>query len=198
MQGKFPYTSAPNSLRKFLKGIPDKAVPPKVTKQYLQSIGLKSKADPTIIPVLKSVELIDGSGVPTNAFRDFRDESKGPPILATLIRKKYEDLYSTYEDAHVQNDDNLANFFKVKSELGPRAINYQIATFKTLCEFADFKAGGAPVVGQASQTPTSRTSQADLLPGIHLSLEIHLPESKDPAVYDLIFQAIAKHVLKER
>ncbi len=196
---KFPYTSAPNSLRKFLKGIPEKAVPPKVTQQYIVSIGMKSGNDRTIIPVLKSVGLLDGSGVPTSPFRDFRDRSKGPTVLAGLIRNTYSDLYSTYEDAHAQSDDNLTNFFKAKSKLGVRAIQFQLATFKVLCEFADFKAPGPIGVAQVGgQLGRSTATQQEVYPAIHITLQIHLPESKDANVYDMIFQALAKHLMKAR
>jgi hypothetical protein len=199
MDEKFPYTGAPNSMRKFLKGLPEKAVPTKVTQEYLVSIGMKSKADRTIMPVLKSVGLLDGSGVPTSAFRDFRDRSRGPSILASLIRKTYTELYSTYDDAHAQSDENLSNFFRAKSKLGQRAIQFQVATFKVLCEFGDFKASGYAASTQGGglvTTPT--TGQAEVYPGISITLQIHLPESKDPAVYDLIFQALAKHLMKAR
>lgn len=195
---KYPYATAPNTLRKFLKGIPEKAVPEKVTQRYLESIGMKSKNDRTIIPVLKFVGLLDGSGIPTGDYKTFRDKSKGPGILANLIRTAYKDLYSTYEDAHSQSDEALSNYFHAKSELGERAIGFQLATFKALSEFGDFK-GIVPTsqVGPAGITPAPGvTPVSGVRPEIHINLQIHLPESKDSSVYESIFQAIAKHLLK--
>jgi len=179
-------------LRAFLKGIPEKAVPPKVTQPYLVSIGMKSSNDRTIIPVLKSIGLLDGSGVPKEEFKRFRDRSKGPAILADLIRTAYEDLYSTYEDAHKRGDEDLKNFFSAKSTLGERAIGYQIATFKTLCEFADFGA-----ISDATESVRPKSGlPVPTHPEIHINLQIHLPVSKDASIYDSIFQALVKHILK--
>jgi len=188
----FPYTTAPKKLRAFLRGIPERAVPQKVTQSYLKGIGMKSSADRTIIPVLKTVGLLDGSGVPKEEYKHFRDKSKGPAILANLIRATYKDLYSTYENAHSQTDEKLRDFFSASSTLGKSAIDFQIATFKALSEFADF---GAVSVAKESLPPRGVTS-IPTYPEIHINLQIHLPESKDASIYDSIFQALAKHLLK--
>ena len=102
----YPYTTAPNKLREFLKGLPSRAVPDKVTVKYLISIGMKSTADRSIIPVLKAVNLLDNNGNPTENYKTFRDGSRGPPLLATLIRATYDGLYKVYEDAHNQSDQS--------------------------------------------------------------------------------------------
>ena len=189
---EYPYTSVPNTLRKFLKGVPVKAVPNKITHNYLESIGMKSSSDRSIIRVLKFVELLDGSGIPADSYKEFRDKSKGPTILADLIRSSYNELYSTYEDAHNQSDEALTNFFRSKSELGDKVIKYQVATFKALCEFGDFEA-----IKPTEIQATSYIKKSDIVrPEIHMNLQIHLPESKDSSVYEAIFQALAKHLLK--
>jgi len=195
-----PYTGSPNSLRKFLKGIPDKPVPKKVTQEYLVLVGLKSKADRTMIPVLKAVGLIDGSGIPTQYYGELRDTSKGPTILAGLIRKTYEDLYATYGDADAQDNEKLAGFFRVKSpQLGTSAIQFQIATFKALCDFADFKTQSRSDEGQKGPlTVAPKVQLSENMPGLHVTIQIHLPETKDPNVYDAIFEAMGRHLMKGR
>jgi hypothetical protein len=194
LEEKYPYTSAPNKLREFLKGLPNRPVPDKVTQKYLETLGMKSHADRTIIGVLKAVSLLDGNGAPMESYRLFRDKSRGPGILAAAIHSTYEELYKVYEDPHRQNDDNLRNFFKTQSNLGDSAINYQIATFKVLCEFADFGAAASPsTLSQESSRPTSQQTQQ---PVFHIDLHIHLPDAKDPLVHNAIFQAIARHLMK--
>jgi len=199
MAAKFAITTVPNSLRKFLKGIPDRNVPPKVTQVYLKSVGLKSSNDRSIIPVLKFVGLLDGSGAPTEAYRKFRNKSEGPILLAEEIKKAYKQLYDTYDNAHSQADDALQDFFRANTDLADRSVNLVVATFKTLCEFADF-----PTTQRAAETATAGTvPRADRAgtpvtqtPEVHINLQIHLPESNDPATYDAIFDAMARSLRK--
>ena len=61
----FPYTPNPASLRRFFEKIPSTGVPDKVTLQVLNSLGFTSSNDRYILPVLKALKFVDGSGVPT-------------------------------------------------------------------------------------------------------------------------------------
>jgi uncharacterized protein DUF5343 len=199
MAAKFPATTLPNSLRKFLKGVPDRNVPPKVTQQYLSGIGLKSSNDRTIIPVLKFVGMLDGSGAPTESYRQFRNRTGGPIVLAEQIRRAYSQLYDTYENAHSQSDSVLQDFFRANTDVGDRTINLLVATFKALCEFADF--GSAVPLAEASVTAGMAKSShvpgaAGQTPEVHINLQIHLPVSNDPAMYDAIFDATARSLRK--
>ena len=193
MVEKFPYTIVPNTLREFLSGIPDKAVPSKVTSSYLNSIGLKSSNDRSIIGPLKAVNLLDSNGVPSEVYEAFRAGPKGALDLATSIKKAYAELYGVYDNAHNETDDNLRTFFTSKTKLGPNVIKYQLATFKVFCEFANFS--GNTLTASAHVEPTTVRASPQL-PAFHIDLHIHLPDSKDPLVHDLIFQAISKHILK--
>ena len=158
---------------------------------------MKSSNDRTIIPVLKYVGLLDGSGAPTDEYSKFKNKMKGGLVLADLIRNAYSDLYATYDDAHNQDEEALLNFFREKTKLGSNAVKLMVATFRVLCEFADFS-GGA-VVEEPPKPIPGRQMQPSVVaayPPINVTLEINLPESKDPNVYDLIFQAISKHLMK--
>jgi len=196
MAEKFPYTNVPKPLREFLKGIPGRAIPGNVTTRYLASIGFKSSNDRSILPVLKFVGLVDETGKPTTDYQTFRDKSKGPALLANKIREAYKNLYSTYEDAHNRNDEELQNFFRASGKLGERAVKYQVGTFKALSDFSDFSALIPQHVGSALPKSKENHVRAEL-PSIYINLQIHLPETKDAAVYDAIFQALARHILKE-
>ncbi|MBO0888875.1 DUF5343 domain-containing protein, partial [Candidatus Bathyarchaeota archaeon] len=150
-----------------------------------------------IVTVLKSIGLFDSSGVPTADYAAVKDTMNGPVRLAALIRKTYDELYSTYDNAQSRTDEELNNFFRVHSKLGPKVVQYQLATFKVLCEFADFKS--AATAGSKAGQPTALgMAQPQGFSGLHVTIELHLPESKDPNIYESIFQALARHLLKER
>lgn len=201
MAATFAYTSVPNSLRQFLKGIPSRAVPSsKVDGKYLASIGLKGLNDKSIITVLKFVNLLDGGGSPTNAYKQFRDKSRGPNVLAEQIRSAYKSLYDTYEDAEKQSDDNLRDFFSANTSVGKRAIDYIVASFKVLAEFGDFSssAHSSPTTTEERGKPSGASDRGAKTSGpqIHINLQVYLPDCDDPTRYDAIFEAIARRLAK--
>lgn len=197
----FTYTYVPNSLRKFLKGVPDRGVPSKVDAAHLKSIGLKEQHDQSIIRVLKFINLLNNDGSPAQAYKDFRDKSKGPSVLAREIRSAYKELFDTYPDAQTQSDENLRNFFSGKTNLGTAAIRLIIATFKVLCEFGDFSdvqagASGPSSITHALQSGVAAHEGTGGGPAIHINLQIYLPENVDASAYDAIFAAISRHLGK--
>lgn len=197
----YTYTYVPNSLRKFLKGVPDRGVPSKVDAAHLKSIGLKEQADKSIIRVLKFSNLLNNDGSPAQAYKDFRDKSKGPSVLAREIGTAYKELFDTYPDAYTQGDENLRNFFSGKTNLGADAIRLIIGTFKVLCEFGDFSDAQAAT---SSVSPIAHLQKGTIAPhqgqgggpDVHINLQIYLPENVDVSAYDAIFAAINRHLGK--
>ncbi len=198
MAADFSYTSVPNSLRQFLKGVPNRGVPAKVSADHLKSIGLKETNDQSIIRVLKFVGLLNSDGSPNDAYKEFRDKSKGPGLLAKEIRRAYKELFDTYPDAQTQTDENLRNFFNAKTGVGQKAVSYILATFKVLCEFGDFSGtqvaslGAGPVGHAASGGGQGVGPGRGNAPEVHINLQIHLPDAASAATYDAIFEAMAR------
>lgn len=100
--GEFAYTTVPGKIKSLLDKIRVVGVPPKVTVQWLKTIGFTSSNDKTLIGVLKQAELIDASGVPTSTWTAFRG-GKHKSVLGDAIRKGYADLYAVYPDAHCRS-----------------------------------------------------------------------------------------------
>ncbi|MGB7434389.1 MAG: DUF5343 domain-containing protein [Candidatus Acidiferrum sp.] len=204
MASSFTYTSVPNSLRQFLKGVPNRGIPPKVSGKHLKSIGLKESNDQSIIRVLKFVGLLNSDGSPSEIYKGFRDKSRGPNLLAQQILKAYKDLFDTYPDAQAQSDENLRNFFTGKTDLGKAAIGFTVSTFKVLCEFGDFSDSKGPLASGSSAGHSAlgagsgggAGAGSGSGPAVHINLQIHLPEATDPATYDAIFAAINRHLGK--
>ncbi len=193
MADKFAYTTVPNSLREFIKGIPDRSKPDKITVRYLKQIDFKSSNDATIITVLKFVGLLDQSGVPTDAYAQYLNKDKGPGILAEQIRKTYAPLFKLYPNPHTQSDSALQNFFRESTGLGAKAVNSMTATFKVLCEYADFSREAGTGGGNSQST---RKDSGSVGTQIHVNFQLVLPANAQPADYDAIFDSLTKHLKK--
>jgi hypothetical protein len=202
---KFPYTPAPNSLRKFLKWIPDKPKPPKVTFDLLRSWGLTSSNDRYIISILKKLDFLDSSGVPTQHYDAFMLKGTGPATMGAQIRRLYAPLFQASHRPHEDGQEDLRRLFHLHSGGSEGTINYQIQTFKALCEFASFEqqlSATQPTtngqLGGATAVPLSMQASVGFgFPTNHIDLHIHLPENKTARDYEAIIQDIARYIYKQ-
>lgn len=203
----YNYATKTGTLKAFLGRVKSKdlEVPEKVTIAYLKSIGYKSTNDRPIIRVLKSIDFIDGNGVPTSKFRNFRTELSGQ-VMAEATRKTYVDLFKTYSNPLEKNREDLENFFaKAKPSVKKQVLGLYVDTFKTLCEFADLE--GKPAV-EVTEEETEEAKEKDVrrqeivphLPeglSINLNIQITLPITENAEVYDKIFKALKEHIFSK-
>ena len=196
---EYPYIVKVGSLRAFLTGIPGTGEPPKVTTEYIESLGFKSKNDRPILTILKFVNFLDQEGQPTDYYRLYRDKGKNRAVMADCIRKAYPDLFSTFPDAYNKDSEALRNFFSSKMKGGEAVLVNAVNTFKALCEFADFDAPS--ILEIATKAPPGQQKSLGtpvIHPSLHvnLSIEIQLPVTENPEIYDKIFQSLRKNIIE--
>ncbi len=206
---KISSTQNTGNLVKFIQEIPSRGVPDKLTGKELASLGYTSSNDKTIIPVLKSLDILNSNGTPTESFQKLRDKSKAPSILGSCIKSAYSELYKLYPDAHKQSVDVLSNYFSQHSSAGAATIRNIVKTFNALCKIASFEdVTPTPTVQtQAPNLPQSRASaEVNLQPRrqgpkanfdqkIHFNIQVHIPGDQTPEVYESIFKNLGKYVL---
>jgi|SRR5882724_9875840 len=91
-----PYVNAYNSIPKLFEGIKTAAVPPKVSQDFLESVlDLKSSSHRALISLLKKLGFIDDANAPTQAYKDFREDSLSGATMAQKIREAYSGLFGT-------------------------------------------------------------------------------------------------------
>jgi hypothetical protein len=197
----YPYVYSSGKLKQFLELIPTVGTPPQITQKYLEAAGFKSTNDRAIISVLKFVELLGEDGKPTEDYKLLRDRSQFGAILASHIKKGYSDLFSLYPETN----DALKNFFATKTTAGDAALGQIVATFKTLCESADFEAP-APLPTGAEEPkgdrPVSRSPKMPVTPEsgvtINLNIQLQLPPTEDSTIYDKIFDSLKRHLIERK
>lgn len=204
------YTVVPNTLRDFLQKVRTAGVPPRVTNEFLKTLGFKSSNDRSIISVLKAIGFLDASGAPTDLYRQYRDPKVGPTVLAEALRQAYSDIFLANEQAHTLKLDELKGIIAAKTTKGERAVTEIARTFSTLAKSANFDAPN----GKAEQeAPISEpelnggTSPNSALPGVsreashssratlHYNIQIHLPTTTDITVYNAIFKSLRESLL---
>lgn len=196
----FKYTTVPGKIPSLLDKIREVGVPSKkVTLDWLKSIGFASSNDRSLLRVLEQAGFVDSSGVPGETWKQYRGANhKG--VLAAAITKGYADLYATYPDAHNRPNADLESFFSTHTSAGKQVVEKMVATFKGLCQKADFGAAEAGVVdlptgGPMKATTTTHGSGTGVT--ININIELTLPETSDEDVYNNFFRAMREHLIGE-
>ncbi len=198
-----------------LKAVQAAQAPSRFTQKFLEGLGFSNSNDRAIINMLKALGFLDDSGVPTQRYHRYLDQTQSALVLADGIRGAYEDLFRVNRAANSMKVAEVKNKMKTLSEgaFTDRVLTQMAGTFTTLVKEADFS--DAPVAGagddvddsegEGADTPPIPPPGGDTPPGGHgenwaspfaslaYNINIQLPESRDPAVYNAIFKALKEH-----
>jgi len=180
-------------------------IPPKATVQWLKTIGFKSSNDASLLGILKAIGLVDTSGVPMSVWSNYRGVHH-KKVLGEAIRTGYAELFAVYPDAWQRDNTDLEHVFSTRSTAGKQVVSKTVATFKALCECAEFGAAEnqpSPVVHTGPiHAPVSNSSAQSVHsvarngpnPSVHIDIQIHISPEASTDQIDQIFKSMAKHL----
>lgn len=196
-----------------LKAIQAAQAPPRFTQKFLEGLGFANTNDRAIINILKALGFLDDSGVPTSRYHRYLDQTQSALVLAEGIRVAYEDLFRINRAANMMSVSEVKNKMKTLSEgaFTDRVLQQMAGTFTTLAKEADFSIAPTPpqdgsggdgvtladpaAADDASTVPTVAGTPRTMATfgSLAYNINIQLPESRDPAVYNAIFKALREH-----
>lgn len=198
---KYPYTTRPSALRKFLKLVPEKPKPARVDATHLKGWGIGDTNALTMIRVLKRLGLVAANGAPTQDYETFMRLDAGPAMLGRKLRETYPEIFSASNAPHKEDDDSLRRLFNIHTGGSETVIQQQLQTFKALAEFASFSRDTAAAVsGEISSTGEGAAAKSGggsdtKAPTLHIDLHIHLPPDKSSRDYQAIFEDIGRYLM---
>jgi hypothetical protein len=191
--------------------------PPRFTQKFLESLGFPNTNDRSFINVLKALGFLTDTGIPTQRYHEFLDQTQSAQVLARGIREAYADLFQINTQAHRMSQSDVKNKMKTLSagQFTDRVLLEMSKTFAALCNIADFStstpANAVELVADpaSSAMPVSPAIRAvapqvtatveypnfPRIGGLVYSINVQLPESRDQAVYDAIFKSMREHLL---
>jgi hypothetical protein len=201
-------TSTKN-LAGILNSIVGAQAPDKFTTRFLESLDYKSNSDRLIIGVLKSLKFLEDDGRPTQRYFEYLDQSQSASVMAAALREAYSDLFQVNKTANSMSKSEVVNKLKTLSQgqYSESVLDKMAMTFTALCALADFAAPARADV-QTVDTPKELIDSQDATPpqltsatkglsigGLVYNIQlIILPESRDPKVYDALFESLRKHL----
>jgi len=204
-----PYVNAYNGIAKLFEKIKAAAVPPKFTVDFISSmLDLKSSSYRAMIPLLKRLGFIDQANVPTQAYKDYREDSLSGTIMAERLKEAYKPLFQANEYAWRLEKKELMS--KLRSLMGAAEddanIQYVASTFLELSKLANWtgtapkpkrEEQGAPADGAG--TGGQRREREELEGGLRLSytINLNLPATTEIEVFNAIFKSLRENLLRQ-
>lgn len=206
------YLTSFKNVSAILQAVQAAQAPPRFTQKFLEGLGYQNSNDRAIINVLKALGFLDDSGVPTSRYHRYLDQTQSALVLAEGIREGYEDLFRINRNAQNMTTQDVKNKMKTLSEgaFTDRVLSQMAGTFTTLVKEADFSVAPvaeAPAAGQESTSTPTESSAPPVTPlangqplamaspfgSLAYNINIQLPESREPAVYNAIFKALREN-----
>lgn len=207
------YLMTTKNVEPFFNSIVSARAPERFTQKFLESLEFKSTNDRLFIALLKGLSFLDESGVPTQRYYDFMDQTKSKEIMAQAVMEAYEDLFNVNAEAQSLTEDEVKNKLRTLTQ-GKHSDNVLGLMAKTFKALAAYSAWGSKKSPKKPEQPQQKIEERQTPPanpkpdnngasadsrlsdlGLHYNIQIHLPETRDAAVYDAIFQSLKTHLL---
>lgn len=116
--------------------------PEKFTNKFMADLGFTSSTDRLFANVLKSIGFLDDSGVPTERYFKFLDQSCSKQMVAEGVKEAYVDLFNLNVSANTMTQAEVEGKFKTLTNGSKAAatITQMAKTFTALCGYADWSA----------------------------------------------------------
>lgn len=207
------YLVTTKNLEEFLNALKSAKAPERVNGTFLKNLEFNSSNDRLFIGMLKMLGLVDDSGVPTKRYYEFLDQSQSALILAEALREAYGDLFSINTKAQDLSIDELKNKFRTltQGQYSDNVLGLMAKTFKSLADLAEWQPSRTvvfdlkPPPEEDESTKTEEVPKPDdrakakadrlNLRELHYNIQIVLPETRDAAVFDAIFESLRRHLL---
>lgn len=202
------------NLESFFNSLITAKAPEVFTQKFLESLEFKSSNDRLYIGLLKGLGFLDANAVPTERYFRFLDQSQSKEVLAEAIREAYGDLFAVNTKANELTQQEVKNKLRTltQGKISDKVLHLMANTFKALADYAEWdkvakkteekkgKNGEKKIGPIGGESTIPRKAESEGLdaegekPQFHYNIQIHLPESRDPAVYDALFESLKKHL----
>jgi Family of unknown function (DUF5343) len=208
MSSKLPYVVQPSLLPRILEKVKEAKTPERFTGDFLSTkLGFKGGNARQFIPLAKKLGLLNSDGTPTILYQSLRNPANSGAAVAAALKKGYAEIFERNEFAASLSKDGLKGL--VVEITGLEAKNPVVGlicqTLESLKSKADFEAKlfdgddgsiGDPKFGTKEQKNDSvEPSDVDLR--LSYNINLVLPKTEDPAVFNAIFRALRENLLRK-
>ena len=206
------YLVTSKNLDGIINSIISAKAPETFTGGFLKNLGYTSSNDSLYIKLFKELGLLDSNGIPSEKYYRFLDQSETKKVLAECIEEAYSDLFALNTKAYEWAENDVKNKLKTLTQgtKEDKILGLMAKTFKALCEYADWSKPKSGIIDKneikenltndhtdavQSSIKEEKSQKNKINPSLHYNIQIHLPETRDAAVYDAIFKSLKEHLI---
>lgn len=202
--GNFAYTTTPGKLKTVLQNLINAERPDTFNKPYIETyLGVTGGSAAPIPNIMKRVDFIGGDGRPTEWYAKFQTESGRPEAALHGLKKAFSEIFKKNTFAHSLPEDKIREIIvEITGLVKTDTIVSQIfGTFDAFRGFipSDYVGNKEPPRGEADPEGHLKQPDGPGQPlgklGLSYHVNIVLPETKDVAVYNAIFQSLKANLL---
>lgn len=216
MPSKLPYMIAPGLIPKILEKVQQARRPERFTQDFLGTkLGHSSGSAMPIISLLKKMGFLSSDGSPTPRYDRFRNVDTQGISVAEGMKAAFSELFERNEYVYELTRDKLTSLVvettgAARSDRTTKAIVGTFAALKVLADFEAEPSHQAPMqeteeeaerpavslpIGFGAKAMTAAAENVDFR--VSYTINLNLPETTDPDVFNAIFRSLKEHLLKE-
>ena len=213
MAAKLPYMLSTGLVPKILGKIQEARRPERFTQDFLETkLGHRGGSARAVIPLLKRMGFLGSDGIPTPLYDQFRNPATQGHAVAKGMKQAFVEIFERNEYAYELSRERLTGLIVeiTGSEKSDRNTQATVGTFLALSELADFEGQVPEPPVHTSPNAVTATDQdltdEKILParpaadnvGLHVgyTINLNLPETNDPDVFNAIFKALRENLLR--
>lgn len=204
MAKKLPYVNQPGSMVKILEKVRSAKTPDRFTADFLSTkLGFSGGNYRQFIPLAKRLGLLASDGSPTDLYKSFRNSASSKGAMAEALRIGYREAFDRNEYAASLDKARFKGLVVEVTGLASdsRVVQLTCQTFEKLKGLADFDASASTndlpkdaVEESAHEMPPSTD---DFSLGLSYTINLVLPKTDDPAVFNAIFKSLRENLLRK-
>lgn len=205
---ELPYINSTGTLPKILNKIIEASVPESFNYDFLGTkLGFPGGNQRTFIRWAKQCGFLNPDGAPSQIYKNFRNPDTRGVAMANALKLGYKELFT--RNAYAQ-DLSQKDLTQLISEItgNPHdngTVKLIVRTFLNAKEYADFEANTTQsqhiITKQEENKPevkqTSDIPKGSIKLGLNYTINLVLPKTDDPAIFDAIFKSLKDNLLNE-
>ena len=198
------YLTSFKNVDAILNSMQNAQAPDRFTVKFLNELGYTGTADRLVIKMLKELAFLSDGNEPQQRYFEFLDESESERVMGEALREAYTDLFLINRNAHQMSVEEIRAKFKTISQgqYSNDVLGKMARTFAAFASNATFDSKLAeqqieevsPSVVAPEQQPLPRAATEGGRIGLVYEINIHLPATRDAAVYDALFGSLTRHL----
>lgn len=213
MAATVPYVVQPGSIVKILEKARDAKTPDRFNQDFLETkLGFRGGNYRQFIPFAKKLGLLNSDGTPSDLYKRYRNPHTSKAAMAQALRNGYREIFERNEYANSLSKEQFKGLVVEITglEQKDRVVQLICQTFESLKAKSDFDAKlpqSATEEDQSEKAETGEKGKAgrkdsddglrEFDMNLSYTINLVLPKTDDPAVFNAIFRSLRENLLKK-